>query len=411
MTDIITKGKIFKEDTAIFDGGSATTGTRKTSTGGTQTLNKFDWVGADVHAIYGGRTSAELASAVAVAGTTNKRQLFLSPGAWALEANLTIPSNIHLVMAEGAQIDGGFTLTIDGRFTGGDDPFGGAVTVAWGADAVGMYYSSGALVIVGGATFSGATLTSPVINTGVSGTAVLDEDNMASNSDTKIATQQSIKAYVDSGTITMTNKTLTAPALTSPVINTSVSGTAVLDEDNMASNSATKLATQQSIKAYVDTARILTNPRINENVALSSTSGKIDARCYAYPSEVSSKNAGAIPISHTGLASITTADVGTVAAGDRIFVQYSCSVGSITTGTQMRVIVEKSSGTATITTLHDLTAITDIRDVIDNDIVVGSGIIKVTGAGTLVLRLSAGYVTGSVPAGTGQLYTVFEKKQ
>jgi len=46
---------------------------------------------------------------------------------------------------------------------------------------------------------------------------------------------------------TMTNKTLT-----SPVIDTGVSGTAVLDEDNMASDSATKLATQQSIKAYVD---------------------------------------------------------------------------------------------------------------------------------------------------------------
>ena len=38
----------------------------------------------------------------------------------------------------------------------------------------------------------------PVFNTGVSGTAVLDEDNMNSNSATKAATQQSIKAYTDS---------------------------------------------------------------------------------------------------------------------------------------------------------------------------------------------------------------------
>ena len=51
----------------------------------------------------------------------------------------------------------------------------------------------------------------------------------------------------DTSTDTLTNKTLT-----SPVLNTGVSGTAVLDEDNMASDSATKLATQQSIKAYVD---------------------------------------------------------------------------------------------------------------------------------------------------------------
>ena len=55
------------------------------------------------------------------------------------------------------------------------------------------------------------------------------------------------------GSETLTNKTLTSPVVTSGVLNTGVSGSAVLDEDNMASNSATKLATQQSIKAYVDT--------------------------------------------------------------------------------------------------------------------------------------------------------------
>ena len=53
-------------------------------------------------------------------------------------------------------------------------------------------------------------------------------------------------------TETLTNKTLTSPTLTSAVLNTAVSGSAVLDEDNMASNSATQIATQQSIKAYVD---------------------------------------------------------------------------------------------------------------------------------------------------------------
>ena len=42
-----------------------------------------------------------------------------------------------------------------------------------------------------------------------------------------------------------------------------MSGTAVLDEDNMASDSATQLATQQSIKAYVD-AQILTEDTIAE---------------------------------------------------------------------------------------------------------------------------------------------------
>jgi len=58
-------------------------------------------------------------------------------------------------------------------------------------------------------------------------------------------------ATVD-GTETLTNKTLTSPTITSGVFNTAISGTAFLDEDNMASDSATKLASQQSIKAYVD---------------------------------------------------------------------------------------------------------------------------------------------------------------
>jgi len=51
---------------------------------------------------------------------------------------------------------------------------------------------------------------------------------------------------------TTETQTLTNKTLTSAVLNTGVSGSAILDEDDMASNSATQLATQQSIKAYVD---------------------------------------------------------------------------------------------------------------------------------------------------------------
>ena len=70
---------------------------------------------------------------------------------------------------------------------------------------------------------------------------------MGSDSATKLASQQSIKAYVTSSVATQSNTTIT-----NAVLNTSISGSAFLDEDNMASNSATKLASQQSIKAYVD---------------------------------------------------------------------------------------------------------------------------------------------------------------
>jgi hypothetical protein len=46
-------------------------------------------------------------------------------------------------------------------------------------------------------TLTNKTLTAPVLNGALSGTGVLDEDNMASNSDTAVPTQQSVKAYVD----------------------------------------------------------------------------------------------------------------------------------------------------------------------------------------------------------------------
>jgi len=67
------------------------------------------------------------------------------------------------------------------------------------------------------------------IDATVTDTAVADEDDMSSNSATMLATQQSIKAYVDSGTVTMTNKTLS-----SPTISGTITGTGVVSATNIA---------------------------------------------------------------------------------------------------------------------------------------------------------------------------------
>ena len=125
--------------------------------------------------------------------------------------------------------------------------------------------------------YVGSTFTNPA-------TPVVDEDNMASDSAILPPSQQSTKAFVTSGTVTLSNKSislgsntltgttaqfntalsdndfatlagsenLTNKTLTSPILNTAISGTAFKDEDDMASNSATAVASQQSIKAYVD---------------------------------------------------------------------------------------------------------------------------------------------------------------
>jgi hypothetical protein len=55
-------------------------------------------------------------------------------------------------------------------------------------------------------TLSNKTLTSPVINTGVSGTAISTDGTLAANSDTLLASQKAVKTYADSvGTTAATN--------------------------------------------------------------------------------------------------------------------------------------------------------------------------------------------------------------
>ena len=149
-------------------------------------------------------------------------------------------------------------------------------------------------------TLTNKTLTSPVLNTAISGTAFKDEDTMSSDSATAVASQQSIKAYVDAApvgdltsivagtgltgtdlsgpiptlnaiggngitanadalvidtTVTVDKTTaqiLSSKTLTSPVLNGTLSGTAFLDDDTLGDDSAIAVASQQSIKAYVD---------------------------------------------------------------------------------------------------------------------------------------------------------------
>ena len=88
----------------------------------------------------------------------------------------------------GLTVDASGNVTAIGRFSGPTQRIG-TIKAQDGTTAITIADSTGVV-----------TVTSPVINTGISGTAILDEDAMGSDSATKLATQQSIKAYVDGKT-------------------------------------------------------------------------------------------------------------------------------------------------------------------------------------------------------------------
>jgi len=127
------------------------------------------------------------------------------------------------------------------------------------------------------ATLTNKTLTSAVLNTAVSGSAILDEDNMASDSATQLATQQSIKAYVDaqvtaqdmditsdSGTIDvdLDSETLTIAGGTG--LDSSATGTTV----TLAIDSTVATLTgSQTLTNKTLTSPVLTTPQINDSSA------------------------------------------------------------------------------------------------------------------------------------------------
>ena len=113
----------------------------------------------------------------------------------------------------------------------------------------GVTSTASELNILDGVTATTAELNLTDGGSTVGTTAVAGGDGLLTN-DNGTMRQTSVDTfdtYLAQSTKTLTNKTLT-----SAVLNGTISGTSIKDEDNMASDSATHLATQQSIKAYVD---------------------------------------------------------------------------------------------------------------------------------------------------------------
>jgi len=162
--------------------------------------------------------------------------------------------------------------------------------------------------LVGSQNLENKTLTSPVINTGVSGSAILDEDDMASDSSTKLATQQSIKAYIDNQPNALT----------------------LIDEDDMATDSATRPPSQQSVKAFV-TSQVATANELSELTDTNITSAA-DGALLFYDTGTSkwidNVVSGDITIADTGVATISAGAVdNTMLAGSITAAKLAGSIG------------------------------------------------------------------------------------
>ena len=199
------------------------------------------------------------------------------------------------------QADSGGVLSIDldsetFTLTGGT-----GIDTSGSGNAVTFAIDSTVATLTGTQTLTNKTLTAPILSgsSSAAGSILFKEDTdngtnavtligPASTADVTVTLPAATDTLVGKATTdTLTNKTLTSPtisggAITSPTITTAtlngaVSGTSIKDEDNMASDSATHLATQQSIKAYVDT-EIATIPvgditQVNAGTGLSGGGG------------------------------------------------------------------------------------------------------------------------------------------
>lgn len=177
-----------------------------------------------------------------------------------------------------ANIDGG---TIDGVTIGGASPAAGTFTTATA--------TTGNITTVNATTVDTTNIevTNVKAKDGTASATIADSTGVMTITSAVLTTADINGGTVDSVTIGGTTPAAgtftTLNANTNLTLATGSTVTAILDEDNMASDSATALATQQSIKAYVDSqvgtvdtlAEILANGNVTGGTNLIVSAGDI----------------------------------------------------------------------------------------------------------------------------------------
>ena len=213
----------------------------------------------------------------------------LTAAAFGTAANEAIDDRVNALLTAGTGVslsydDAAGTLTINGQqgdvtgVTAGDGLSGGGTS-----GSVTLDIDSTVSTLTGSQTLTNKTLTSPVLDGTLSGTAFLDEDTLSSDSAIAVASQQSIKAYVDaqahsdvtaSSTTTFTNKTIDADGTgnnISNIDNADIKAAAAIDATKIADGSVTSTEFQyinslsSNAQDQIDLKAALASPALTGN--------------------------------------------------------------------------------------------------------------------------------------------------
>ena len=148
------------------------------------------------------------------------------------------------------------------------------------ANADDIAIDSSVVTLTGTQALSSKTLTSPVLNGTLSGTAFLDDDTLADDSAIAVASQQSIKAYVDSqshavtptSVTTFTNKSIDSDDNTiTNIVNADIKAAAAIDATKIADGSVSDTEFQRldgltsDIQTQLDLKAALASPDLTGN--------------------------------------------------------------------------------------------------------------------------------------------------
>ena len=200
--------------------------------------------------------------------------------------------------------------------------------------------ASGEVTLTGTQTLSNKTLTSPVINTGVSGSAILDSDTMSGVSATTLSSSESIKAYVD----------------------TEVAGLVDSAPDNL--NTLNELAAALDDNADILDTLLVKSANLSDLTNAGTARSNLGLGSVATLSSIAVSNitASAIQLSSESFADNDTTIMTSAAINDRIeSFGYSTTTGTVT-NVSVGSGLDVSNSTTTPSITLDLTELADMTE-------------------------------------------------